>query len=172
MRADSGGGRYTIANDVSSRRWQGRKGGGQWSRAKSFDTFCPLGPGVVPANRLNPDDLRITTTVNGEVFQDSRTSDMVRAPGLAVQTRRLPLHTARCAQVFSVAEMVSFLSQDTTLVHGTVILTGTPEGVGYAREPPRYLQAGDVVEVSIEGLGTLSNPVVREPSSSANWLVG
>ena len=72
-------------------------------------------------------------------------------------------------QIFSVAEIISFLSQDTTLLHGTVILTGTPEGVGFTREPPRFLTPGDVVEVSIEGLGTLVNPVVTEASPSAQW---
>ena len=74
--------RYTIANDVSARRWQGKKGGGQWCRSKAFDTFCPLGPGVVPSNVVDPDNLRITTRLNGEVMQDSNTSDMVRAGGM------------------------------------------------------------------------------------------
>jgi 2-keto-4-pentenoate hydratase/2-oxohepta-3-ene-1,7-dioic acid hydratase in catechol pathway len=132
---------YTIANDISARRWQGKKGGGQWSRAKSFDTFCPLGPYIVP-RRLVPDPqkLRIRTLLNGEVMQDASTDDMV----------------------FSVAEIVAALSQGTTLHPGTVILTGTPAGVGYTRAPPVYLKKGDVVEVEIDLLGKLTSHVAEE----------
>ncbi len=130
---------YTIAIDVSARDWQRTLGGGQFCHAKSFDTFCPLGPFLVDSTEMpNPDNVRLTTRINGEVRQDSLTSDMV----------------------FDVRTLISFLSVDRTLPAGTVILTGTPEGVGFARNPPQWLGAGDTVEVDIEGLGRLSNPVV------------
>jgi len=129
---------YTIAIDVSARDWQFELGSGQFNHGKSFDTFCPLGPELVTADEgINPDALRLTTRVNGEVRQDSTTADMV----------------------FDVATLVSFLSTGRTLPAGTVILTGTPSGVGYARTPPVWLQSGDVIEVEIEQLGTLRNPV-------------
>ena len=131
---------YTCGNDVSARRWQKQGGGGQWTRGKGFDSFCPLGPVLVTADALpDPQTMRITGRLNGAVMQDSHTSDMI----------------------FSVAEIVSFLSRDTTLRPGTVILTGTPQGVGVARDPQVFLSAGDVVEVEVEGIGVLSNPVVQ-----------
>jgi 2-keto-4-pentenoate hydratase/2-oxohepta-3-ene-1,7-dioic acid hydratase in catechol pathway len=129
---------YTVANDVSARRWQGARGSGQWVRGKSFDTFCPLGPELVTADELvDPQDLRLTCVLNGQIMQDANTSDMI----------------------FPVAELVSFLSTGTTLLPGTVILTGTPSGVGYIREPPVFLMPGDTVDMTVEGIGTLSNPV-------------
>nr|CCA25978.1 fumarylacetoacetate (FAA) hydrolase putative [Albugo laibachii Nc14] len=129
---------YTCANDVSARRWQGIKGGGQYSRAKSFDTFCPIGPVLVtPSEIPDPQKLRLSTRVNGELLQDSSTGDMI----------------------FDVAELISQLSQDTTLLKNTLILTGTPEGVGCARNPPIYLKPGDAVHVEIENIGILKNPV-------------
>lgn len=129
---------YTVADDVSARDWQKDRGGSQWSRGKSFDTFCPLGPWIVTSDEMpNPNSLRITTRVNGEVLQDSNTGDMI----------------------FDVPALIEFLSGDTTLPAGTVILTGTPEGVGMGRTPQRWLQPGDRVEVEIEGIGVLSNPV-------------
>jgi len=141
---------YTICNDVSARRWQGKKGGGQWSRAKAFDSFCPLGPAVTPLQTLPPNlqdpgsasspGLAISTKLNGAVMQSSRTNDMI----------------------FSVSQIVSFLSQGTTLHPGTVIITGTPEGVGFAREPPVFLQHNDEVVVEIESIGQLCNPVEKE----------
>ncbi len=131
---------YTCANDVSARDWQIEWGGGQWIRGKSFDTFMPLGPVIVPAEHINPQKLAIATKINGEVLQSGNTEEMI----------------------FSVAELVSFLSQSTTLLPGTVILTGTPAGVGAARTPPRWLCVGDVVEIAVEGIGTLSNPVAEE----------
>jgi 2-keto-4-pentenoate hydratase/2-oxohepta-3-ene-1,7-dioic acid hydratase in catechol pathway len=141
---------YTIANDVSARRWQGKRGGGQWCRGKSFDTFCPLGPFLVPSSQVpDPQALKIQTRVNGEVMQDASTADML----------------------FPVAELISFLSQGTTLLPGTVILTGTPEGVGYAQLPPRYLGRGDVVEVSIDGLGVLRNRVAEQGDSPDEFRV-
>ena len=132
---------YTIANDVSARDWQKQWGGSQWCRGKTFDTFCPLGPALVtPSAIKNPNDLAIRTRVNGVTMQESNTRDMI----------------------FPVTELIEFLSGSTTLEAGTVILTGTPEGVGMGRKPPVYLQAGDVVEVEIDGIGVLRNPVVEE----------
>ena len=129
---------YTCANDVSGRNWQKAKGGGQWCRGKSFDTFCPLGPYLVTADEVpDPNNLRIKTILNGNVMQDSTTADMI----------------------FDVRELVCFLSQGTTLPPGTVILTGTPPGVGFARKPPIFLKHGDEVVVEIEGIGCLRNPV-------------
>ncbi len=130
---------YTIANDVSARDWQFELGGGQFNHGKSFDTFCPLGPVLVTADEVpDPNALRLVTRVNDEVRQDWTTGDMV----------------------FGVAELVSFLSISRTLPAGTIILTGTPHGVGFARTPPAWLQPGDTVSIEIERLGTLTNPVV------------
>jgi len=129
---------YTAANDVTARRWQGGRGGGQWVRGKSFDTFCPLGPELVtPEDIPDPQKLRVTCRLNGQVMQDGNTSDMI----------------------FSAAELIGFLSSGMTLLPGTVILTGTPSGVGFTREPAVYLSDGDSVEVTVEGVGTLSNRV-------------
>ena len=133
---------YTCANDVSARDWQVARGGGQWSRGKSFDTFAPLGPALVTADEItNPNALALTTTLNGERVQSSTTADMI----------------------FDVPALIEFLSGSTLLAPGTVILTGTPAGVGMARKPPRWLQPGDVVTVEIEGIGALTNPVAVEP---------
>ena len=132
---------YTCANDVSARDWQKEGGGSQWCRGKSFDTFCPLGPVLVTPDEIpNPNTLRISTKVNGETLQDSSTSDMI----------------------FDVPTLIEFLSGSTTLLPGTVILTGTPSGVGMARTPARWLRAGETVTVEIEKIGALSNPVVEE----------
>ncbi len=129
---------YTCANDVSARRWQKQDGGGQWVRGKSFDTFCPLGPVLVTADEIpDPQVLRIRTTVNGQLMQDHTTADMI----------------------FPVAQLISDLSADTTLLPGTVILTGTPAGVGFARQPPVFLSPGDEVTVEIEKIGRLTNRV-------------
>ena len=135
---------YTIANDVSARDWQKQWGGSQWCRGKTFDTFCPLGPAMVtPSAIKNPNNLALRTRVNGVTLQESNTRDMI----------------------FPVDELIEFLSGSTTLEPGTVILTGTPEGVGMGRKPPVYLKPGDVVEVEIEGIGVLSNPVIEEELS-------
>ena len=134
---------YTCANDVSARDWQIKKGGGQWCRGKFFDTFCPLGPILVTPDEIaGPNQLRIATRINGVTVQDWTTSDMI----------------------FDVARIIEFLSGSTTLVPGTVILTGTPQGVGMVAKPvPRWLKPGDEVTVEIEGIGALTNPVAREP---------
>jgi 2-keto-4-pentenoate hydratase/2-oxohepta-3-ene-1,7-dioic acid hydratase in catechol pathway len=135
---------YTCANDVSARDWQIKRGSGQWCRGKTFDTFAPLGPRLVTADDVpNPNGLRIATILNGERVQDSTTADMI----------------------FDVPRLIEFLSGSTTLVPGTVILTGTPQGVGMAAIPPRWLQPGDVVTVEIEGIGQLTNPVTAETVS-------
>ena len=133
---------YTCANDVSARDWQNKYGGGQWCRGKTFDTFCPLGPCLVTADEIpNPNELGIRTILNGEHMQDWNTNDMI----------------------FDVRTLIAFLSGSTTLLPGTVILTGTPHGVGFARKPPVFLKAGDEVTIEIEGIGALTNPVVAEP---------
>lgn len=132
---------YTCANDVSARDWQRNAGGGQWCRGKTFDTFAPLGPWLVTRDEIpDPSQLKIRTILNGAVMQDWHCGDMI----------------------FGVAEIVAFLSGSTTLLPGTVILTGTPHGVGFARKPPVWLQPGDSVTVEIDGIGSLTNPVVEE----------
>jgi 2-keto-4-pentenoate hydratase/2-oxohepta-3-ene-1,7-dioic acid hydratase in catechol pathway len=131
---------YTCANDVSARDAQ--FGDGQWFRGKGFDTFCPVGPDVVPAAGLDPADLRIRQRLNGEVLQDSRTSRLI----------------------FGIPELVSYVSGVVTLEPGDLILTGTPEGVGVFREPKVTLRPGDVVEVEIDGIGVLRNEVRAAPA--------
>jgi 2-keto-4-pentenoate hydratase/2-oxohepta-3-ene-1,7-dioic acid hydratase in catechol pathway len=126
---------YTCANDVSARDAQ--FGDGQWFRGKGFDTFCPVGPRIVPAAELDPSDLRIQQRLNGDVLQDSRTSDLI----------------------FDVPTLVGYVSQVIALEPGDLILTGTPEGVGVFREPKIALKSGDVVEIEIEGIGVLRNEV-------------
>ena len=129
---------YTVANDVSARDLQFADG--QWVRSKSLDTFCPLGPVVVTADEIpDPQTLRLTCRVNGEVMQDASTGLMV----------------------FGVAELVSFCSHSFTLEPGDVLLTGTPLGCGEFMNPKRSLSPGDVVECEIEGIGILHNPVVE-----------
>ncbi len=130
---------YTVANDISARRWQKNAGRGQWVRGKSFDTFCPLGPCLVTPDEIgDPQKLELTCRLNGEVMQKTNTSDMI----------------------FSVAEIIRYVSEDTTLPAGTLILTGTPGGVGFTRTPPVFLKEGDVMELEIDKIGKLVNPVV------------
>jgi 2-keto-4-pentenoate hydratase/2-oxohepta-3-ene-1,7-dioic acid hydratase in catechol pathway len=125
---------YTCGNDVSARdaQWKLDK---QWARAKSCDTFCPLGPWIVDG--IDPDNLRVQCRLNGNVMQDSNTSNMI----------------------FGVPKLVSYISHNKTLRPGDVIMTGTPEGVGGARNPQVFLKPGDIVEVEIENIGILRNPV-------------
>jgi len=127
---------YTCSNDVSARDCQKRRDK-QWTRGKSFDTFCPIGPVLVTADEVNPDRLSIQSRLNGVVMQDSNTREMI----------------------FPVAALVSYLSRQFTLPPGTLILTGTPAGVGSARTPPVFLRHGDEISVEIEGIGALSNRV-------------
>jgi 2-keto-4-pentenoate hydratase/2-oxohepta-3-ene-1,7-dioic acid hydratase in catechol pathway len=130
---------YTVGNDVSARDLQ--FGDGQWVRGKSLDTFCPLGPVVVTADELSdPQALGLRTRVNGETVQDSSTAEMV----------------------FGVADLLAFCSRSFTLDPGDVVLTGTPWGCGEFMDPPRSLAGGDVVEVEVDGIGTLRNEVVEE----------
>ncbi|MCA9205010.1 MAG: fumarylacetoacetate hydrolase family protein, partial [Planctomycetales bacterium] len=128
-------------NDVSARDWQLKRGGSQWCRGKTFATFAPLGPCLVTKDEIpNPNDLPIKTVLNGETMQDWNTNDMI----------------------FDVPTLIEFLSGSTLLAPGTVILTGTPHGVGAARKPPVFLKHGDTVTVAIAGIGELTNPVVDE----------
>ena len=135
---------YTCGNDVSARDWQKEKrlGGGQFARGKSFDGFCPLGPAIVTRDEVpNPNALRIKCTLNGQVMQDHTTSDMI----------------------FDVPALIESLSSTMTLRPGSVILTGTPHGVGFARTPPVWMKAGDTVVIELERIGRLENPVGTEP---------
>jgi 2-keto-4-pentenoate hydratase/2-oxohepta-3-ene-1,7-dioic acid hydratase in catechol pathway len=129
---------FTCANDISARDCQ--RNDKQWARAKGFDTFCPLGPWLVTPDEFAPHACAIRSRLNGALMQDANTA----------------------AMIFPCGELISYLSHQFTLRPGTVILTGTPEGVGMARQPPVFLKAGDRIEVEIEGLGRLVNPVDRE----------
>lgn len=129
---------YTCANDVSARDCQIRLDQ-QWARGKSFDTFCPLGPWI-ETELAEPDHCSIMTRLNGKIMQDSNTSDLI----------------------FSTKELLSYCSKNFTLYPGTVILTGTPSGVGFARKPPVFLKPEDKIEIEIEGIGKLINLVSRE----------
>ncbi len=132
---------YSCANDVSARWWQKEGAGGQFDRGKSFDTFCPLGPRVTPAADVpDPQNLTLITRVAGEEMQRAGTSTML----------------------FPIARLIADLSRGTTLLPGTVLVTGSPAGVGFARSPQRFLRAGDTAEVEITGLGTLVNRVRLE----------
>jgi 2-keto-4-pentenoate hydratase/2-oxohepta-3-ene-1,7-dioic acid hydratase in catechol pathway len=134
---------YTCGNDVSARDWQREKslGGGQFARGKSFDGFCPLGPAIVTKDEIaNPNALRLKTILNGQTMQDHTTADMI----------------------FDVPALIESLSSTMTLRPGAVIMTGTPQGVGFARTPPVWLKEGDRVVVEIERIGRLENPVTRE----------
>jgi len=128
---------YTCANDVSARDCQLRYDT-QWARGKSFDTFSPLGPWIV--TDVEPNDRRLRSRLNGTVMQDSTTADLI----------------------FNCDQLVSFLSRCMTLLPGTVIMTGTPSGVGFARKPPVFLRPGDTIEIEIDGIGVLANGVVSE----------
>lgn len=135
---------YAVANDVSARDWQKRDA--QLSRSKSMDTFCPIGPWITTVEEIeDPQDLGIRSFVNGEPRQDSSTREML----------------------FDTATLIEFLSRTMTLEPGDVILTGTPHGVGFAMDPPRFLQPGDTVRCQIDGLGAIENAVVAEPAGAA-----
>jgi 2-keto-4-pentenoate hydratase/2-oxohepta-3-ene-1,7-dioic acid hydratase in catechol pathway len=132
---------YSIGHDVSARDWQKNKPGKQWFLGKSFDSFAPLGPSIATADSVPyPNNLRISCKINGEVLQDSSTKELIFKP----------------------IELVTYISQVMTLEPGDVIYTGTPSGVGVARQPNRFLKEGDVVEIEIESLGVLRNPCVLE----------
>jgi 2-keto-4-pentenoate hydratase/2-oxohepta-3-ene-1,7-dioic acid hydratase in catechol pathway len=128
---------YTILNDVTARDKQSLHG--QWLLGKSFDTFCPMGPVLVHKDEMpNPHNLELSTSVNGEVRQAANTGLMI----------------------FDIATMIATITQGTTLEPGDIIATGTPSGVGKGMKPPRFMKAGDVVEVEIKGIGVLRNPIV------------
>jgi 2-keto-4-pentenoate hydratase/2-oxohepta-3-ene-1,7-dioic acid hydratase in catechol pathway len=136
---------YCCGNDVSARDWQLKKGGGQWCRGKTFDTFAPLGPCLATKDAIpNPNNLRLQSILNRKVVQDCNTNDMI----------------------FDVPSLIEFLSGSTTLLPGTVIFTGTPHGVGMAQKPPRWLRPGETITVEIEKIGSLRNPVDVELSSN------
>jgi 2-keto-4-pentenoate hydratase/2-oxohepta-3-ene-1,7-dioic acid hydratase in catechol pathway len=126
---------YVCANDVSARDIQ--FGDGQWTRGKSFDTFCPVGPMTPAADVPDPQALRIRCLLNGEAVQDGTTADMI----------------------FGVAELIAYISDGIALEEGDLILTGTPPGVGFVRNPPIFLADGDEVTIEIEKVGSLTNPV-------------
>jgi 2-keto-4-pentenoate hydratase/2-oxohepta-3-ene-1,7-dioic acid hydratase in catechol pathway len=129
---------YTCGNDVSARDCQLRLDK-QWARGKSYDTFCPLGPWI--ETNLDPDKAPIRARLNGQTMQDSNTSDLI----------------------FNCRQIIKFVSDCMTLLPGTVIMTGTPQGVGFVRQPPVYMHAGDSVEIEIDGIGTLRNSVQLAP---------
>ena len=131
---------YAAANDVTARWWQKHGSGGQYVRGKSFDTFCPIGPAVPAGDVPDPQALEVVTLLNGEEVQRASTATML----------------------FPVARLIAELSRGMTLLAGSVLLTGTPAGVGAARTPPRFLTEGDTVEVRIETVGRVSNPVTFE----------
>ncbi len=132
---------YSVGHDVSARDWQTGKPAKQWFLGKSFDTFAPLGPSIVTVDEVpSTSNLRVQCRINGETLQDSTTRELIFTP----------------------AHIISYISHVMTLDAGDVIYTGTPPGVGMARTPPRFLQDGDVVEIEIESLGVLSNPVKQE----------
>ena len=129
---------YTVVNDVSIRDWQKR--GQQWTPGKNFDGTLPVGPELVTADELDVGNLHLESRLNGEVMQSANTSQLI----------------------FSVPELIEYISTWTTLEPGDLIATGTPGGVGAARKPPLWMKAGDLIEVEIEGIGTLRNPVVDD----------
>jgi len=132
---------YVAANDVSARWWQKDGSGGQFYRGKSFDTFCPIGPAVATPEQVgNPNALRIQCRLNGQTMQDSNTADMI----------------------FDIPTLISEISRGHTLLPGTLMVTGTPSGVGMARTPPVFVKDGDTVEVELEKIGTIKNRVVFE----------
>ena len=136
---------FVVLNDASARDWQ--RAGTQWTAGKNFEGSMPIGPEVVTTDEADVSDLLLTTVLNGEVMQSARTSQMI----------------------VDVPSAIEFFSSFTRLVPGDVIATGTPGGVGFARQPPVWLQPGDVIEVTIETLGTIRNRVVAEDGNHDGW---
>ena len=134
-----------ILNDGSAREWQ--RAASQWTPGKNFDATMPIGPEVVTTDELDASAIQLTTTLNGEVMQSASTAQMI----------------------FDIPRTIEYLSSFTTLRPGDVIATGTPGGVGFARTPPVWLQPGDLIEVAIEGLGTIANRVVAEEDDREGW---
>ncbi|MGC6564110.1 MAG: fumarylacetoacetate hydrolase family protein [Akkermansiaceae bacterium] len=136
---------YLVLCDYSERGWQ-KERGGQWNKGKSHDGFCPAGPKIVPASEIgDPQNLHIWSKVKGEIRQNSNTSDMI----------------------FSVKEVLSYISQFMTLLPGDVVATGTPGGVGAGMKPPQFLKVGDVVELGIEGIGEIKQEIISTPGSES-----
>ena len=131
---------YCAALDITARDWQFEWGNGQFTKGKSFDSFCALGPEIIPPSELDGDCLALATKLNEDLVQHANTSDLI----------------------FSIPELIAFLSGSTTLLPGTIILTGTPGGVGHTKDPPVYLKPGDQLEVLIEGIGSLKRSVIDE----------
>ncbi len=136
---------YTIVMDGTAREWQ--RASSQWTPGKNFDGTMPIGPELVTSDELDASDLQLTTTLNGEVMQSASTAQMI----------------------FDIPATVEYVSSFTTLRPGDVIATGTPGGVGFARTPPVWLQAGDLIEVAIDGLGRIANRVVAEDGGRSDW---
>jgi len=136
---------FVVVNDASAREWQ--RAGTQWTAGKNFEGSMPIGPEVVTADEADVTDVALTTVLNGQVMQSARTSQMI----------------------VDIPSAVEFFSSFTRLQPGDVIATGTPGGVGFARQPPVWLQPGDVIEVTIEGVGTIRNRVVAEGGDHADW---
>ncbi len=136
---------YTVLMDGSAREWQ--RAASQWTPGKNFDATMPIGPAVVTTDEIDVSDLQLTTTLNGDVMQSARTSQMI----------------------FNIPATIEYLSSFTTLEPGDVIATGTPGGVGFARQPPVWLTPGDLLEIEIEGLGKLANRVVAEETDVDGW---
>ena len=136
---------FVVLNDASARDWQ--RAATQWTPGKNFDGTMPIGPEVVTTDEADVSDAAITTVLNGEVMQSARTSQMI----------------------VNVPSAIEYFSSFTTLVPGDVIATGTPGGVGFARTPPVWLTPGDIIEVTVEGVGTIRNRVVAEAGDHGDW---
>lgn len=136
---------YTVLMDGSAREWQ--RAASQWTPGKNFDATMPIGPEIVTTDEIDVSDVLLTTTLNGQVMQSARTSQMI----------------------FNIPATIEYVSSFTTLKPGDVIATGTPGGVGFARQPPVWLQPGDLLEIEIEGLGKLANRVVAEETAVNGW---
>jgi acylpyruvate hydrolase len=136
---------YVVVNDASARDWQ--RAASQWTAGKNFDGSMPVGPELVTADEADVSDVALTTRLNGQVMQSARTSQMI----------------------VDVPSAIEFFSSFTRLRPGDVIATGTPGGVGFARQPPVWMQPGDVIEITIEGVGTIRNRVVAEDSDRGDW---
>ena len=132
---------YTVSHDVSARDWQLKRNGAQWLLGKTMDTFCPLGPAIVTSDELKVDNLPIRCLLNGQVVQESNTEQLI----------------------FRTPTLVNWISTFVTLKPGDLILTGTPPGVGCFRKPPLFLKPGDVVTCEVDGIGSISNPIVQDP---------
>ncbi|MBV8998712.1 MAG: fumarylacetoacetate hydrolase family protein, partial [Solirubrobacterales bacterium] len=136
---------FVVCMDGTAREWQ--RAASQWTAGKNFDHSMPIGPELVTPDEVDVSDARLTTVLNGEVMQSASTSQMI----------------------FDVPRTIEFLSSFTTLRPGDVIATGTPAGVGFARQPPVWLKAGDVLEITVEGVGRIANRVVVENLDGGSW---